>query len=270
MVGPPVPGRKPNSQLQDKHVESIFAACLDEGSNPSSSTKVKDHRNFPGGLFFSPLKGKNLLFTLIIISLYIYIYNHTKTTKQTIMATQGQILDMTPLGMVFTVVKSKADTNGKSLDLEWELLPGCNMVDPLVHIHPEAIETYHVLEGEMEFFVKDKWVKAKKGDRLVVEKGISHTFRNPGDAVVKVYNTHEPALDMEDYFEDVVRVIDVASNNRAKSVSMKNLKTMLLFGALMRNYRREIIAVKPPDLLVRIMGGVARLFGVSYNQVSSE
>lgn len=182
------------------------------------------------------------------------------------MATQGQVLDMTPLGMVFTVVKSKTDTDGKSLDLEWELLPGCNMVDPLVHTHPEAIETYRVLEGEMEFFVKDKWVKAKKGDRLVVEKGVSHTFRNPTDSVVKVYNTHEPALDMEDYFEDVVKLIDVASNNRTKPVSMKNLKTMLLFGALMRNYRREIIAVKPPDLLVRIMGGIARLFRVDYHK----
>ena len=79
------------------------------------------------------------------------------------MATKNQILDMTPLGMTFTVVKTGKDTNGKSLDLHWELLPGCNMKDPLVHTHPNAIETYEILDGEMEFYVKDKWIKAKKG-----------------------------------------------------------------------------------------------------------
>jgi mannose-6-phosphate isomerase-like protein (cupin superfamily) len=182
------------------------------------------------------------------------------------MAIKGQVLDMSPIGMIFTVAKSKADTAGKSLDLEWELLPQCNMVDPLYHVHPEAIETYHVLEGEMEFYVKDKWIKAIKGDKLTVEKGVKHTFRNPTNNTVKVYNTHEPAFDMENYFEDVCKVIDRASNDRTKPVSMKNLKTLLLFGVLMNNYRREIIAVDPPDLLVRTIGRIARVIGVDYNK----
>ena len=52
-----------------------------------------------------------------------------------------KIIDMTPLGMKFTVLKNSSQTNGKSLDLHWELLPGCNMKDPLVHTHPNAIET---------------------------------------------------------------------------------------------------------------------------------
>lgn len=173
---------------------------------------------------------------------------------------------MSPLGMVFTVLKSKSDTDGQSLDLEWELLPQCNMVDPLYHIHPEAIETYHVLEGEMEFYVKDKWVKAQKGDKLRVEKGVKHTFRNPTHATVKVYNTHEPALDMEHYFEDVCKVIDCVTDNRSTKFRMKSLKTMLLFGVLQNNYRKEIIAVNPPDLLVRTMGTIGWLMGMDYNK----
>ncbi|MFS8082151.1 MAG: hypothetical protein ACMG51_01760, partial [Ginsengibacter sp.] len=60
------------------------------------------------------------------------------------MATKNQVLDMTPLGMKFTVLQSGADTSGKSLELNWELLPSCNMIDPLVHTHPHAIETYEV------------------------------------------------------------------------------------------------------------------------------
>lgn len=182
------------------------------------------------------------------------------------MAIKDQILDMSPLGMIFTVVKSKHDTNGKSLDLEWQLLPQCNMVDPLYHIHPEAIETYHILEGEMEFFIKDKWISAKKGDQLKVDIGVKHAFRNPTDKVVKVYNTHEPAFDMEDYFEDVCKVVELAKNSKSNKVSMKNPKTLLLFGALMKNYRKEIIAVDPPDFLVQILGFIARVIGVDYNK----
>ena len=63
------------------------------------------------------------------------------------MATKNQILDMTPLGMKFTVLQNSADTSGQSLDLHWELLPGCNMKDALVHIHSNAIETYEILDG---------------------------------------------------------------------------------------------------------------------------
>lgn len=180
------------------------------------------------------------------------------------MAVKDQVLDMSPLGMIFTVVKSRTNTDGKSLDLHWKLLPQCNMVDPLYHIHPEAIETYHVLEGEMEFYVKDKWIKAVKGDKLTVEKGIKHAFRNPSNSVVEVYNTHEPAFDMEHYFEDVCKVIDKVSDNRTKKVSMKNLKTLLLFGVLMNNYRKEIIAVNPPDFFVRNIGRIASFLRIDY------
>ena len=70
------------------------------------------------------------------------------------MAIKNQVLDMTPVGMKFTVLKTSIDTNGKSLDLHWDLLPGCNMKDPLVHVHPNDIETYELLEGEMEFYIK--------------------------------------------------------------------------------------------------------------------
>ncbi|MBP6540620.1 MAG: cupin domain-containing protein, partial [Saprospiraceae bacterium] len=125
------------------------------------------------------------------------------------MVVKDQILDITPLGMIFKVINGKNDTEGRSLDLEWQLLPKCNMADPLFHIHPEAIETYHILEGEMEFFIKDRWITAKTGDKLKVDKGVKHAFRNPTDSIVKVFNTHEPALNMEEYFEDVSKVVAI-------------------------------------------------------------
>jgi mannose-6-phosphate isomerase-like protein (cupin superfamily) len=179
------------------------------------------------------------------------------------MRTERKILDMTPLGMRFTVVRNAAATNGQSLDLEWELLPQCNMKDPLFHTHPNAIETYEILEGNMEFFVKDKWLPAKKGDKLTVPKGVAHTFRNPTDKIVKVYNTHQPALRMEAYFEDVVKVLDKVTNKRTEDFKM-NLNAKLYLGALMSNYRNDIIAVRPPDFVVRLLGLIGKLIGIKY------
>ncbi len=179
------------------------------------------------------------------------------------MATKNQILDMTPIGMKFTILQTSADTQGKSLDLHWELLPGCNMKDPLVHTHPNAIETYEILEGEMEFFVKDKWVPAKKGDKLTVPKGIKHAFRNPTQDVVKVFNTHQPALKMENYFEDVCKVLDKLTGNRKKDFRM-NLKAMLYMSVLMNHYRNDIIAKKPPDAAIKVLGCIGNLLRLDY------
>jgi mannose-6-phosphate isomerase-like protein (cupin superfamily) len=177
------------------------------------------------------------------------------------MAIKDQVLDMTPLGMRFTVLRSGADTNGRSLDLHWELLPGCNMKDPLVHTHPHAIETYEILDGEMEFFIKDKWIAAKTGDKLTVPTGVVHAFRNPSDKVVKVFNTHQPALAMENYFEDASKTIDKITRNRKKPFKM-GLKGMIYFSTLMSKYRNEIIAKNPPDIAVRLLGVIGRLAGI--------
>jgi mannose-6-phosphate isomerase-like protein (cupin superfamily) len=179
------------------------------------------------------------------------------------MATKNQVLDMTPVGMRFTVLQAGADTGGKSLDLHWELLPKCNVKDPLVHTHPHAIETYEVLEGKMEFFVKDKWLPAKMGDKLTVPKGVTHAFRNPTEKIVRVYNTHQPALRMENYFEDVCKVLDKLTDKRTKDFKM-NLKAMLYMSVLMNNYRNEIIAKNPPDVAIKVLGLVGKLTGINY------
>jgi len=179
------------------------------------------------------------------------------------MATKNQILDMTPVGMKFTVLQAGADTGGRSLDLHWELLPRCNMKDPLVHTHPHAIETYEVLDGEMEFFVQDKWLHARKGDKLNVPKGMTHAFRNPTEKIVTVYNTHQPALRMENYFEDVCKVLDKLTDSRTKDFRM-NLKAMLYMSVLMNNYRNEIIAKDPPDVAIKFLGFISKLIGITY------
>lgn len=108
-------------------------------------------------------------------------------------------LDCTELGMVMTIVKTSKDTDGKSLEMEWTLYP--NSGGTPIHIHPAAIETYEILSGKLEVFRKDKWITARVGDKIVIEKGESHTFKNTTDEFVRVYNTHQPAMDFENFFK---------------------------------------------------------------------
>jgi len=179
------------------------------------------------------------------------------------MVIKNQLLDMSPLGMRFTVLKTAGNTQGKSLDLHWELLPGCNMKDPLVHTHPHAVETYEILEGEMEFYIDNKWIPATKGEKLSVQMGQSHAFRNPTQKMATVYNTHQPALKMENYFEDICKVLDKLTDNRQKQFKM-NARAMLYMGILMNNYREEIIAQRPPDMAIKVLGCMGKVLNLHY------
>ena len=175
------------------------------------------------------------------------------------MAIRSQLLDMSPLGMRFTVLKAGADTNGQSLDLHWHLLPGCNMKDPLIHIHPNAIETYEILQGEMEFYIGDQWQTARKGDQLTVKAGVRHAFRNPSQDVVSVFNTHQPAFRMENYFEDVCKVLDRVMNGRKREFNHEPEDNAIHGSAYTGNYRNEIIASSPPDAAIKALGYLGKV-----------
>lgn len=170
---------------------------------------------------------------------------------------------MTPIGMRFTVLNASSDTDGTSLDLEWEILPGCNMEDPLIHIHPNAIETYEILEGEMEFFVKNSWTTIRKGEKLRVEKGVYHGFRNSTNKIVKVFNTHHPALKMENYFEGICKAVDLATNNGEKEFKM-DLKSKMYMSVLVNEYSNEIRMKSPPAFIIKIMAFIGRIKGVRF------
>jgi mannose-6-phosphate isomerase-like protein (cupin superfamily) len=180
------------------------------------------------------------------------------------MKTDKKIIDISPMGPIMTVIRNAADTNGELLDLEWEVPPRLNMeLDPFFHKHPNAIETYEILEGEMEFFVKDKWFTARKGDKLSVPKGVTHMFRNPTDKTARVYNNHQPALKMEEFFEDGEKFLNRMTNNRTKEFKL-NLKAKLHMSVALSKYRNEIIGVKPPNFALRIIGAIGKLIGIKY------
>lgn len=167
-------------------------------------------------------------------------------------------LDCTEIGMVMTIHKTSKDTEGKSLEMEWKLSP--NAEGTPVHIHPSAIETYEILSGELEVFKKDKWITARVGEKITIEKGEPHTFKNTTNEFVRVYNTHQPAMDFEGFFKGLHKF---AKSGLVKDGKM-NFKSIVGVATLWTNYSREIVSVKPPSFIMRVLGAYGRMTGINF------
>jgi mannose-6-phosphate isomerase-like protein (cupin superfamily) len=167
-------------------------------------------------------------------------------------------LDCPELGMVMTIVKTAKDTHGKSLEMEWTLSP--NSGGTPVHIHAAAIETYEIISGELEVFKKDKWIKASAGEKITIEKGEPHTFRNSTNEYVKVYNTHQPAMNFENFFRGLHKF---AKSGLVQNGKM-NFKSVVGVSTLWSNYSKEIVSVKPPAFVMKALAVYGRMRGVNF------
>ena len=167
----------------------------------------------------------------------------------------GDILDLSPIGAKFLIKKTAAETGGRSFEMEWELAPETGGTP--IHVHPHATETYEVLEGKFEVYVDGVWRTLSAGERLGVEPGAPHTFRNSSADVVRVYNTHEPAMRFDQYFEG----LGTLTNRGILSARRITPKAIVHLAMLMTSHEDEIISVKPPHLLMRIFGRIGRSLG---------
>lgn len=175
------------------------------------------------------------------------------------MLTPNQTLDMTPIGMVFHITKTPAETNGQSLEMEWELLPKAGGTP--VHIHPNATETYRVIEGQLELNVNGMWMLMQQGDSMTVPVGTPHTFRNPTDDLVRVYNTHSPAMQFGDYFEGLNAIVKKLTNGRTDKLKM-SLNVVIHLAMLMKKYRKEIVSVNPPNSIISLLNRIGKWRGI--------
>jgi mannose-6-phosphate isomerase-like protein (cupin superfamily) len=167
----------------------------------------------------------------------------------------GDVLDLGPLGAKFIIKKTAAETNGQSFEMEWELLPQTGGTP--IHIHPHAIETYEVLQGKFDVYVNGNWKTLSVGDKVAVEKCVPHTFRNDSAETTRVYNTHQPAMEFDQYFEGLHKL---ANSGIIKSSQM-TFKAILYLAVLMTSHPDEIRSVNPPALVIQVFGFIGRLLG---------
>jgi quercetin dioxygenase-like cupin family protein len=167
----------------------------------------------------------------------------------------GDVLDLSALGTKFIIKKTAGETEGNSFEMEWELGPQTGGTP--IHVHPHAVETYEVLEGKLDVYVDGRWRTLSAGERLSVEQGEPHTFRNSSTELARVYNTHQPAMRFAEYFEG----LGIITSRGIISSQRITPKAILHLAILMTNHKDEIISVSPPNLVMRIFGSLGRLLG---------
>jgi mannose-6-phosphate isomerase-like protein (cupin superfamily) len=167
----------------------------------------------------------------------------------------GDILDLSPIGAIFHIKKTAAETQGRSFEMEWELAPQTGGTP--IHIHPHATESYEVIEGELDLYVDGTWRTLSAGEKAAVDPGVAHTFRNASNAPTRVYNTHAPAMKFGEYFEGLHRIV----RSGAISAGRITPKAILYMSVLMTSFKDEIRTVNPPHAVTRVFALVGRLMG---------
>jgi mannose-6-phosphate isomerase-like protein (cupin superfamily) len=77
------------------------------------------------------------------------------------------------------------------------------------HYHERHADSFYVLEGELEFQVDGKTVRAPAGTSVVVPPGVVHAFTNPGLGLARFLNIHTPESGFIDYLRARDRGEDV-------------------------------------------------------------
>ena len=74
--------------------------------------------------------------------------------------------------------------------LEFHCEPGFGPIDP--HVHDDHVDSFYVLEGEIEFTLGDELVRAGPGTFVGAPPGARHGFAIPGPDRTRFLNIHAP------------------------------------------------------------------------------
>lgn len=81
--------------------------------------------------------------------------------------------------------------------IEFDADPG--YVGPKAHIHRKHVDSFYVLEGELEFELDGERVGAPAGTYVAAEPGVVHTFHNGSSGRVRFLNVHAPGMRFDEY-----------------------------------------------------------------------
>lgn len=87
------------------------------------------------------------------------------------------------LGCRYTLLLTSEDSGGAFSLFEFVVAPGRGA--PL-HTHGREDETFHVLEGEVEFNAGGQVIHAEPGSVVFAPRGVAHGFRNVGIAEARL------------------------------------------------------------------------------------
>lgn len=168
---------------------------------------------------------------------------------------QDRILDFAATGMWWEITQSTADTNGELFEATNVVASG--FAGPPLHTHPNAEESYHVLEGTLDVCVDGEWRQLGPGDSATVPAGVAHTLKNPHPGEVRLRNVHKPALNFERFFRRMHSLVAAGQ----LTLPPKNFGSLVRISMLFVDHENEIKSVKPPHAVMRILAFVGKCLG---------
>lgn len=75
--------------------------------------------------------------------------------------------------------------------IEFELHAGFEGPDP--HAHDDHVDSFYVLEGEVDFLVGDEWLRLPARSFVAAPPGITHAFANRDGQQARLLNIHAPS-----------------------------------------------------------------------------
>ena len=85
--------------------------------------------------------------------------------------------------------------------IEFELKPGFGGPDP--HSHDDHIDSFYVLDGEVDFFAEGEWMRLPAGSYFAAPLGVMHTFANKGEQGARLLNIHAPSVGFHDRLREM-------------------------------------------------------------------
>ena len=104
------------------------------------------------------------------------------------------------LGELVTYKTTSEQTGGAYSLFEATTQPGGRV---LSHVQHREDEAFYVLEGEYEFLVEGRTIRAGAGSLLYVPKGTMHAHKNVCEGVGRILVTQTPGGLYEHFFEQV-------------------------------------------------------------------
>ena len=130
------------------------------------------------------------------------------------------------------------ETGGEIVEVEFRLPPG--VPGPPPHRHPEQVEEWEVLEGTLEARIGRDRRRLAAGQRATVPRGMLHTFRNGSSSMVRVRDTHRPALGFDEYVATLGRLAEAG-----KLRSLRDPRAAIYLAMVWREHRRMQVATSP-------------------------
>jgi quercetin dioxygenase-like cupin family protein len=70
---------------------------------------------------------------------------------------------------------------------------------PKPHLHKRHLDSFFVLEGDVEFRVGDETLRLDAGGCVAAPPGVVHSFGRPGPRGARLVNVHAPSCDFDEY-----------------------------------------------------------------------